>query len=159
MLYAFAFGLQLILLVFRLSRVTRAHHSRTQITLWVVEMFVRAAPPSIPTIFLVLTHIARTRLDRAGLSLLFSKALRTGANINMVCFDKTGTLTDSVVRCVLAVDLPCFSGENWFQHTVPHGQLCTRTYLILNLKWSRQACPRQTSLKTVHCYCMHPARN
>lgn len=110
MLYAFAFGLQLILLVFRLSRVTRAHHSRKEITLWVVDMFVRAAPPSIPTIFLVLTHIARRRLDRAGLSLLFSKALRTGANINMVCFDKTGTLTDSVVRCVLAVDLPCFWG-------------------------------------------------
>lgn len=108
MLYAFAFGLQLILLIFRLSRVSRAHHGREEIVAWVVEMFVRAAPPSIPTIFLVLTHIARTRLDRAGLSLLFSKALRTGANINMVCFDKTGTLIDSVVRFLLAVVVPCF---------------------------------------------------
>lgn len=98
MLYAFALGLQLILLVCRLVTMARAHRSRKYIVQWLVVMFVHAAPPSIPTIFLVLTHIARTRLDRAGLTLLFSKALRIGANINMVCFDKTGTLTDSAVR-------------------------------------------------------------
>ena len=98
MLYAFAFGLQLCLVVFRLSRVTRYQTDVKDIVLWVMDMCCHSAPPSIPTIFLVLTHIARMRLDRAGLSLLFSKALRVGANINMVCFDKTGTLTDSVVR-------------------------------------------------------------
>ena len=102
MLYAFALGLQLILLLCRLVRMARAHRSRAYIVRWLVVMFVHAAPPSIPTIFLVLTHIARTRLDRAGLTLLFSKALRTGANINMVCFDKTGTLTDSAVRFFFA---------------------------------------------------------
>lgn len=98
MLYAFAFGLQLFLLLFRLSRNTRAQCGGNDIVLWILDMFVHSAPPSIPTIFLVVAHIARTRLDKAGLSLLYSKALRTGANINMVCFDKTGTLTDSVVR-------------------------------------------------------------
>ena len=98
MLYAFAFGLQLWLLIFHVARYKRyPHRNIGDIIHWVIDMFVHSAPPSIPTIFLVLTHIARTRLDRAGLSLLYSKALRTGASINMVCFDKTGTLTDSVV--------------------------------------------------------------
>ena len=46
----------------------------------------------------MITNVARKRLDRAGIALLYAKALHFGAHINMVCFDKTGTLTDSVVN-------------------------------------------------------------
>ena len=63
----------------------------------ILDTLTYSAPPCIPTVFLMITNVARTRLDRAGIALLYAKALHFGAHINMVCFDKTGTLTDSVV--------------------------------------------------------------
>ena len=97
-LYAFALSLQLLNLIAFAWRATAAY---PQTLRWwtnkLLDTLTYSAPPSIPTIFLVLTYIARARLDKAGISLLYSKALHVGAYVNMVCFDKTGTLTDSVV--------------------------------------------------------------
>ncbi|KAL0023496.1 hypothetical protein WJX79_002152 [Trebouxia sp. C0005] len=96
-LYAFAFSLQLLNLIPFAWRASVAYPQTPGA--WVIKLLdtlTHSAPPSIPTVFLVLTYIARLRLDRAGISLLYSKALHVGAYVNMVCFDKTGTLTDSV---------------------------------------------------------------
>ena len=97
-LYAFALSLQLLNLIPFAWRASVAYPQTPED--WankVLDTLTYSAPPSIPTIFLVLTYIARMRLDRAGISILYSKALNIGAYVNMVCFDKTGTLTDSVV--------------------------------------------------------------
>lgn len=97
-LYAFAACLQLINFgAFAWRAATTFPQSPGDWTCRILDALTHAIPPSIPTIYLVLTHIARTRLDRAGMTLLYSKALRIAAGVNMVCFDKTGTLTDSVV--------------------------------------------------------------
>lgn len=103
-LYAFAFSLQLLNLIPFAWRASVAYPQTPGA--WVIKLLdtlTHSAPPSIPTVFLVLTYIARLRLDRAGISLLYSKALHVGAYVNMVCFDKTGTLTDSVVSLYLFV--------------------------------------------------------
>ncbi len=97
-LYAFALSLQLLNLIAFAWRASVAYPQTPQA--WVnkfLDTVTYSAPASIPTIFLLLTYIARMRLDKAGISLLYSKALHVGAYVNMVCFDKTGTLTDSVV--------------------------------------------------------------
>ncbi len=97
-LYAFALTLQLLNLITFAWRASVAYPQDPRA--WVnklLDTLTYSAPASIPTIFLVLTYIARMRLDKAGISLLYSQALHVGAYVNMVCFDKTGTLTDSVV--------------------------------------------------------------
>jgi len=97
-LYAFALTLQLLNLISFAWRASVAYPQTPRA--WVnklLDTLTYSAPASIPTIFLVLTYIARMRLDKAGISLLYSKALHVGAYVNLVCFDKTGTLTDSVV--------------------------------------------------------------
>ena len=97
-LYAFALSLQLINLSSFAWRASVAYpQTPGAYVIKLLDTLTYSAPPSIPTIFLVLTYIARMRLDKAGMSLLYSKVLNVGANVNMVCFDKTGTLTDSVV--------------------------------------------------------------
>jgi P-type E1-E2 ATPase len=115
-LYAFALTLQLLNLITFAWRASVAYPQTPRA--WVnklLDTLTYSAPASIPTIFLVLTYIARMRLDKAGISLLYSKALHVGAYVNMVCFDKTGTLTDSVVSLFFLllhvgayVNLMCF---------------------------------------------------
>ncbi|DBA98830.1 TPA: hypothetical protein ACH3X1_014592 [Trebouxia sp. C0004] len=109
-LYAFALTLQLLNLICYAWRASAAYPQTPGVwAIKLVDTLTYSAPPSIPTIFLVLTYIARVRLDRAGISLLYSKALNVGAYVNMVCFDKTGTLTDSVA--VLHGVLPVHKGQ------------------------------------------------
>ncbi len=103
-LYAFALSLQLLNLIPFAWRASAAYpQTPGGWTNKLLDTLTYSAPASIPTIFLVLTYIARMRLDRAGISLLYSKALHVGAYVNMVCFDKTGTLTDSVVSFLFSL--------------------------------------------------------
>ena len=98
-LYTFALGFNTFLFIFLIWRSITSHsQTAAQYIHHVLDFLTYSAPPTIPTVYLMLTHIARTRLDREGMTLLYSKALRVAAKVNMVCFDKTGTLTDSVVR-------------------------------------------------------------
>ena len=62
-----------------------------------MDMLLHAAPLGLPSVFLLLGAVARTRLDKEGIMLHYAKALRLAATVDLVCFDKTGTLTDSVV--------------------------------------------------------------
>lgn len=103
-LYFFAFCLNMVNFISFAGRAATALPQTPKT--WIcrfLDTLTHAVPPSIPTIFLVLTHIARIRLDRAGISLLYSKALRIAANVTIICFDKTGTLTDSVVSTLLQI--------------------------------------------------------
>ncbi|DBB02798.1 TPA: hypothetical protein ACH3X1_013630 [Trebouxia sp. C0004] len=107
---AFALSLQLLNLIPFAWRASAAYPQTPRA--WVnklLDTLTYSAPASIPTIFLVITYIARMRLDKAGISLLYSKALHVGAYVNMVCFDKTGTLTDSVAA--LHGVLPVHKGQ------------------------------------------------
>lgn len=97
-LYAFAGCMQLInFAVYAWRAITRFPQSPGEWVLSFLSTITHSAPPSTLAVQMLLTHISRIRLDRAKISLLYSKALHTGAAVDMVCFDKTGTLTRSAV--------------------------------------------------------------
>ena len=83
--------------VYAWRAITRFPQTPGEWTLAFVSTLIRSAPPSTLAVQMLLTHVSRIRLDRAKVSLLYAKALRTGAAVDMVCFDKTGTLTRSAV--------------------------------------------------------------
>ncbi len=98
MLYGFAFALQLCIFVAYAYKASHFHQTPLDIVHRLVDMLLRAAPPGLPSVFLLLGAVARQRLDKDGIVLLYPKALRLAASVDLVAFDKTGTLTDSVVR-------------------------------------------------------------
>lgn len=105
-LYLFALALQcLIMLPYMIK--AREHKQTVQEVIWrLLDLVTFFAPAGLPTVLFVVGAVARTRLNRVGLLLMFPAILKRGATLDVVCFDKTGTLTHSAVSllcCCLLV--------------------------------------------------------
>ena len=83
-----------------------AHHPTwSSIVVRTLSYVVNAVPAGIVTIMVCNGIIARVRLGKDGLLLMFPECLRLGADLDLVCFDKTGTLTHRNVGA-LSLDNP-----------------------------------------------------
>lgn len=76
-----------------------------------------AAPPGVPTVMVSNGIIARLRLARDGMTLMYPEYLEYAADLDCVAFDKTGTLTSRSVS-----PIPCQSccvHMCWFNSSAP----------------------------------------
>ena len=97
MLYAFALLLQLLLLIPYLLKAHERSQTPWDVGMRLLDTLTYAAPPGLPSVMLLVGVVARWRLKRSGILLMFPEVLKRGAAIDCVCFDKTGTLTHSTV--------------------------------------------------------------
>ena len=96
-LYLFAFVLQLLILIPYMIKAPHHHQTAKDVILRLLDTVSLAAPPGLPVLMLIVGLVARSRLKKDGLLLMFPEVLKRGAAVDVVCFDKTGTLTDSAV--------------------------------------------------------------
>lgn len=105
-LYLFALAMQCLIMLPYMIKV-REHKQTIHEVIWrLLDLVTFFAPAGLPTVLFVVGAVARTRLNRVGLLLMFPEILKRGATLDVVCFDKTGTLTHSAVRllcCCLLV--------------------------------------------------------
>ena len=105
-LYLFALVLHLIIQIPWLITAIRRQVSWSYAIREILNIFVYAAPPGLPTIMMCNGIITRWRLAKDGLTLMYPECLRLGAELEVACFDKTGTLTHRNVRSTTCVSHP-----------------------------------------------------
>ena len=104
-LYFSALVLQLLILVPYMIKASQHHQTAKDVILRLLDTVTYAAPPGLPALMLLIGLVARSRLKRQGVLLMFPHIISAGAAVDVVCFDKTGTLTCSTVSG--ALKLPC----------------------------------------------------
>lgn len=104
-LYTFALALQLLTLIPYALKAHEHSPSARAVVLRVLDTLSYSAPPGLPSILLLCGIVARWRLKRQGILLMFPEVLKRGAATDVVCFDKTGTLTHSTVSVLSHKDL------------------------------------------------------
>jgi P-type E1-E2 ATPase len=106
-LYAFAFGLQILIHIPYFAKAATFAQTPHDILRKIIDMILYAVPVGVPTVMLLIGRIAYQRLAKEKIALMFPESLKVGAIADVVCFDKTGTLTHSVVslNCDVTPDL------------------------------------------------------
>lgn len=91
--YLFGLIVHTFILIPYVIKAPRYHQTASDVVLRILNFLVHAAPPGLVTIMVCNGIIARFRLGKEGLTLMFPECLRLGADLSLVCVDKTGTLT------------------------------------------------------------------
>ena len=91
--YLFGLVVHTFILIPYVIKAPRYHQTASDVILKILNFLVYAAPPGLVTIMVCNGIIARFRLGKEGLTLMFPECLRLGADLSLVCVDKTGTLT------------------------------------------------------------------
>lgn len=99
----FTLILQLAIFVVYSSRAGRHAHSAESVVQHVVDVFIAAVSPAIPTIQICTLLRCVVNLKQHSLAVLHTAKVKTAAAVDVVVFDKTGTLTGNVVGVVECV--------------------------------------------------------
>lgn len=150
-LYLFALVMQLLIHLPYVI-VARSHHQTAEPVLHrLASIVVYAAPPGVPTVMAMSGLIARGRLAKDGVTLMFPECLRQGADLDLVALDKTGTLTHRNVSALAAeLPCPCLLSSQDLGHAVLHCLLSSVGHL-LRLLGNVQAQQPQTRGHCTRC--------